>query len=849
MSALIMLARSTIRGRAAALGGLALLVALGLGTGVASLTAAWRTEDAYPRYLREAEVSELVVNPSLLTDRVAGMIATAPGVLSVTTDTYFVASPDDGEPRRGRDIQIETVQIRSSADGRYTTSDRPIVHDGRMIGSGAEAFLNLEAAAALGVRVGDELPLAFWPAINTIAPSGEVWESVGRTTVRVVGVGVFADEVLADELYSRQRILVTPEVAAPYDCTPEHPPTEDSLGLEQLETMLFPPHCAYGYRYFSLRVAGGNAGVAAVMGSLVSQINAENERLPETLQEAGGYFYLVPAVTATERDRLERSLEPSVTALRLLGLAATGATLALAILTGARLARRSQRVAAVWHHLGATRLQRAGAIAIPLLAALAAGVAGAVVIGWLASDVGPVASARVLDPSPDRVLVVPVVFPVIAGSVLVLGLGVAAASIAASRTRRQPGRARTSPTAGAAARTGNVPFALGVRSAVRGAGATALLGAALAAVVAVLGSVVFSTNLSAVVGSPARFGWPYDAAVMVGSGYGGANEPVIAKALDRPDVESWGIAALGSATIDGEAVPFVAGRVGFDELPLQVVDGALPAGADQVATGTRTARQLGLAIGDSVTITVANYGERTGTVSGFVVLPPVGPILADRAGLGTGVLLPERFFAEVVAVAEEATGFAAGELLEEQGAFVALNLRDGVDPAGFLAEIDDPAWDVTELRPLPHSEPVRPAQIADVAAMRSAPILLAVLVTLAMAIGLALAVGLAVRARRRELAIVRALGGTGRQLRATLRWQALTIVGTGLAFGVPLGLALGRTTWRAFARGLGIVPAPMISVLWTAVIIGATLAIGVLASAVPGRIAARISPSAVLRSE
>ncbi len=854
MAALIMLARSPSRGRMATLGGLALLVALGLGTGIASLTAAWRTEHAYPRYLHDAEVADLVVNPSVISDRAAQLIAAAPGVRNVTSDVLYVATIDTGEPRTAREIDDgAAVQIRASSDGRYVTQDRPVIHRGRMIESGPEAFVNVELAEELGLEIGDELPITFWESATAesgITESTELIQPLGHETVEVVGIGVLPDEVLVDELYPRWRVLVSPEVAAPFTCTPAHPPDDDSLTLEQLRPMLFPPGCSSSYQYFSLKVTNGDAGVAGTLDWLNQQFTDWSTRLPEALLAVDFRFYLVPAVTSTERERIDRSLEPSVTALRLFGIAAAGSTIVLASLAAIRLARRSRPNARVWCQLGAVRAQRATAIGVPLLAALAMGLAGAAVVGWLGAATGPVASARAIDPEPGRTLPAQTVLPLTTAALVLIGLASAAASVGAARIEPQADRPRPSQAAAAAARTGNVPFALGVRSAVRGVGANALLSAAVAAIVAVLGSVVFSTNLSDVVASPMRFAWPYNAAVITGGGYGDANEEGIAASLDRPEVEAWGIAALGAGVINGEAVPFVADVAGFERLPLPVIDGALPTGPDQVALGARTAEQLGLTVGDTVTVS-SSYGTHTGTVSGLVVMPPLGPYLTDRAGLGTGALLTTAFLERTLAASAQRSGVPAEAIAAQLGSFVGIDLADGVDPERFVRSIKDDltGWDSLGYTPFVHTEPVRPAQIADVAAMRSAPLLLAALVATTMGVGLVLAIGVSVRTRRRELAVLRSLGATGQQLRATLRWQAISIVAVGVAFGVPLGIALGRMTWHAFAEGLGIAPAPTVSLPWTALLVLATFVIGLLASALPGRIAAQISPSAALRSE
>jgi ABC-type antimicrobial peptide transport system permease subunit len=81
--AVVLLARNGLRRRGRALVGLAVVVALGIGAAIASLSAAWRTDHAYTEYLRRAEVADVVVNPSLLTDRIVDVIASAPGTPAV----------------------------------------------------------------------------------------------------------------------------------------------------------------------------------------------------------------------------------------------------------------------------------------------------------------------------------------------------------------------------------------------------------------------------------------------------------------------------------------------------------------------------------------------------------------------------------------------------------------------------------------------------------------------------------------------------------------------------------------------------------------------------------------------
>lgn len=851
------LARSGLRRRRSGLVGLAVVLALGLGVSMASLDAARRTQHAYPSYLRRAGVGELVVNPSLNTDRAEDIVASTPGVVRVTSDALLTATIDSGEPRTQAEIDSTGAQVLLSTDGRYVTQDRPAVREGRMIAGGREAFLNAELADDLRVHVGDMVPLAFWPTdYGANGGGGEegpdpLVEPFARTEVRVVGIGVFADEVLVDGLYSRQRVLVSPEVGEPFDCRIAQPARDDSRSVDELGAELIRPGCSTSYRYFSIRVEGGDAGVGRLTDALAVRFAKESEQLPAALRAAGIGYEVTPTVTADERQRVQRSLQPAVRALELFGFAAAVSTLVISLLGSLRTARREERDAAIWRDLGAGGAVRASAIALPLGAAAAVGLGGSVVVAWLASGLGPVASARSIEPGGRLGLSAFPVLAVVGASslVLVAGAGLAAAVVAGSRSRRRPPavapsrllRQVTSPS-----------LKLGTRAAVGGAGGRALLAASVAAVSVVLATVVFSASLGGLVSHPDRFGWPYDVAATVNYGYGGSTDPAAVEAtLDRPDVEHWALASIsGTLRIGDATVPFVAGRPGFDTMPLPVVSGALPTAGDEIALGTLTAKRLGIGVGDT-TVVKTLYGEREATVRGLVVLPPLGPFLADRTSLGSGVLLSEPLFTGLLADAEKEAGVPPGQFAGAIPGFVAVDLRDGVDPGRFLASIAEqlPTWDLSGAAPFTYAKPVRPATVANVAAMRAVPVLLAGLLALTMAIGLALAVAVAVRARRRELALLRALGCVGRQLRATVRWQALTVAGVGLVVGIPLGVAAGRTAYGAFARGLGIRPDAVVSLRWMLVVVVATIAMGLLAAAGPGYQAARVTAGEALRKE
>ena len=68
-------------------------------------------------------------------------------------------------------------------------------------------------------------------------------------------------------------------------------------------------------------------------------------------------------------------------------------------------------------------------------------------------------------------------------------------------------------------------------------------------------------------------------------------------------------------------------------------------------------------------------------------------------------------------------------------------------------------------------------------------------------LALANALVVAVRRRRRDLAVIRAMGFTRRQTAVTVVVMALAIVAIGVVIGVPVGMAIGATVWRATASG------------------------------------------------
>jgi putative ABC transport system permease protein len=368
---------------------------------------------------------------------------------------------------------------------------------------------------------------------------------------------------------------------------------------------------------------------------------------------------------------------------------------------------------------------------------------------------------------------------------------------------------------------------------------TAATGTAVA-VAAVTGTLLFAVAVSEVVGEPERYGWGFDWAFLANYGYGDPQFDlgVVREELDRDEVESWGAVLLsGGFSVNGETVPSIGGREGFDAVidDFPLLEGDLPSGDGELALGATTAEELGVEVGDRVTV-AGFLGEREATVAGLVVLPDVGPFQSDRTSLAVGALLPGALVEATYAGSEELTGLTPSDLADSQIGAVLVDLAEGTDGhdleaalGGGLDRFDPGGFGVS------YPDPVRAPTIIDLAAVQGLPSILAGLFAVAMVAAVVAGLAAGTRARRQELGLVRALGATRRQRRASVRVQAVVTVGLGTLIGLPFGVALSRVGFRRMADEIGVAddvdPAVLLAV---AVAVGA-LALALLAAEVLAR--------------
>jgi ABC-type antimicrobial peptide transport system permease subunit len=189
------------------------------------------------------------------------------------------------------------------------------------------------------------------------------------------------------------------------------------------------------------------------------------------------------------------------------------------------------------------------------------------------------------------------------------------------------------------------------------------------------------------------------------------------------------------------------------------------------------------------------------------------------------------------------------ELLGSLLTFIGVDLAPGADERAALADLRSSLEPEVNMEAVTYRAPVRPAEIVNARSMRAVPLLVGGLLAGAAFVGLAVAVVVSVRGRRRELAILRALGFTARQVRTSVRVQAVATIAAALAVGVPLGIAVGRVAWRAFALRLGVVTDPSTPGWWIVATVVGSLSLGVAVAFFPARLAARINPATALRTE
>lgn len=795
--------RATFRRRWRTYLGIAVLLGVTGGLSLTAVAGARRTQSALPRFLDAANSSTMSANTGPYDPDLEASIAALPQARRSSADLAFNVAPlVDGE--LGLDEELNAL---ASLDGRYLRQDRFTPTQGRSPDPRRidEVAFNELAAERSGHRVGQRIELATYADEQLEDPDffAHPTPPVLRMTATIVGIGLFPDEVIQDEADLAPRLLLSQAYA------------EQAVAYAS-------------YSWQGLVLAGGDADVEAV-----------EQHYLDLSPEGAAKF----RVTSVDEFHGLQAVRPLSLALGVFGVIAGVASLVLVgqALTRAIRSERGER--AVLRAIGATPGASAGAALVGPLLAILAGTALAVVTAVAASPAMPIGPVRRVEVAKGVDVDLTVLGLGALGIMAILSVLSAVVAWRESPHRvevRQGATARSSRVSAVATATGLGPAAVfGLRSALepeRSATAVpvrSVMAGAVVSVIALVGAVTFGASLDALLAEPRLYGWDWDATIVDTAGYGDISLDKASAVLDPdPRVAAWSGTWFASDSLDGKTVPLLAIEPGGDVLP-PLIEGRPTRSTDEIVLGSATADELGKHVDDTVVLGGLAQPRQL-TVVGIATFPTVGALFAAHASLGVGaVVAPE-------VVYRVNTGPQA----------LLVRFRPGTDQAAAMAHLAETTGSIGEF---PGGSEVlaaqRPAEIVNAGDIGAAPKLLAGLLALGALGSLALALGTSVRRRRRELALLKALGFSRRQISATVAWQASATVAIGLVLGVPLGVVLGRQLWNVFARQLDVVPQPSVPLLALLGLTAAGVVVANAVAAIPARSARRIPASALLRSE
>jgi hypothetical protein len=798
--------RLELRRRWRSLTVLALLVALATATVLAAASGARRGQTAYGRLWART----LPATATVLPNQPGFDWAKIRALPEVSALTMFPV---------GFGFALDCCPAASTgfppADNEMTrTIERPVVLEGRLSNPNRadEVLVTPKFVASYGKGVGDMLTLHLAsPRQMDAGYDGSTGPPRGpKIRARIVGVGRTPWGLFADAAGEKGGVLVSPALFAHYRA--------NIIGTT-------------GQMYINalVRLKGGTAAIPAFRADLARVTGRSDIDVWNNLVNFG--------------DPLRRVTGYEAACLLAFALAALVAAFFLVGQSVARYTSSTVVDLQVLQAVGMTRLQAvASASAAPFLAAAAGttvGVAGAIVASrWM-----PIGAASIMEPHPG----LDVDWPVLGAGWVIAPLLVLAGSAIAAAMALTAGRRHVAPrrSAVAAAASGAglpIHVVVGARFALepgRGRAAVPIRPALVGAIVGVLGvlaAFTFSAGVSDAAANPARFGQTWQLGTFLGlngQDFGPAGRVLRAVAADRDvigvDDARIGGAQSGQVSIESFTYHPVAGK----RPAIVLTDGRMPATPGEIVLAPTTARELRAVTGSTVRLTGAGAPQAvTVTGIGFV---PAGP----HNGYADGAWLTPAGYDRIFGGARYSFKFHAATVALRPGANVqAVARRLNATAAAIKG---GGAFTFTPPRALPAVQQIKDLEVLPLA-------LSAFLALLAIgAVGHALSI--AVNRRRHELAVMRALGMTRLQTRMVVATQASVLAVVGLVFGVPLGVALGRSLWHVVAGFTPLAYDPPLAV-WALLLIGpvALLAANALA-AWPEQQAARLRTGQVLRTE
>ena len=238
--------------------------------------------------------------------------------------------------------------------------------------------------------------------------------------------------------------------------------------------------------------------------------------------------------------------------------------------------------------------------------------------------------------------------------------------------------------------------------------------------------------------------------------------------------------------------------------------------ANGIVLADRVAQQRSLEVGDHMPLTFARVGTRE--------LKVVGVMADDDAqALSTDYIVSLATYAHLYS--------------ERMDASLLVNIKDGVDLSRAQAHVEDALSDLptVEVRDQAGAVEARAQGIDQIIGMVMVLLLFTVLIAM---LGITNTLALSIVERTREIGLLRAVGMTRRQLRATVRAEAVLVAAVGLALGLVLGVGFAYATVSAAGSTMADALTVPTGQLGLVVLVAAV--VGLVAGALPARRAARM---------
>jgi hypothetical protein len=286
--------------------------------------------------------------------------------------------------------------------------------------------------------------------------------------------------------------------------------------------------------------------------------------------------------------------------------------------------------------------------------------------------------------------------------------------------------------------------------------------------------------------TPRLYGWDFDA---IAGDWSLDDDPASRRPswlAGNPYVGAFSAVYIYPVLVDGAEVAAAGVDTTHGQVFPTIVEGHEPRGPDEIVLGTRTLRQLGRRLGQTVQLQARR---------------PIPVRIVGRSALLTG---------------EDDTA-ATGAVLTLEGLLRAdpnrgeggygvfyVRYRPGADPAAALHSLRHPRRGMNLDVQLPRP----PLDVDNLGRVGGLPQALAGLLAVLAASALGHLLVTSIR-RRRDLAILKALGFVRGQVSAAVAWQATTVAAISLTVGLPLGVALGRWAWSLLIDLIGLGAEPV----------------------------------------